>query len=331
MNIFSITKKENGCDYHRIIQPLKYMDITESPIEKADIVIFNRYSGKDISRLLSLKKRYGFKIVCDLDDFWELYPNHIYSSHWRASGMKQSIMESLYNSDMVFVTTNRLAEVVKDFNKNIEVIPNGLPFGYEQFTNYKERTDKLELLYTSGSSHFWDLLELKNLFYKIAREPLRKEMTFSLAGYSDKNDNDKKLWTSMESIMTANNRLEYKRKGSLPLEEYMNHYNTASIAIAPLQNNYFNRFKSNLKIIEAGCKNIPIITAKSPPYSDELSPVSCLEASTVKEWYESIEKLIKNPTYREELGLKLGEYVRTHYDLIKINEKRKQIFEYLCH
>lgn len=336
--IVVLGKKNSGCDYHRIYQPFKYLGVDvyanekeklSTLLEKAKVVVFNRWAGFDIIHLLRRKKMHGFKIVVDLDDYWQLYSNHVLYNSWKASNMEKNIKEAIFNADLVTVTTSRLADVVKKINKNVEILPNGLPFGHEQFTYDNEQSHPFQFVYTAGSSHFWDLLSIKNVFYKIAREQIKKDFQFSLAGYNDKTPDSKKVWDAMENIGTASGKLNFIRRESLPLESYMKHYEGASCAIAPLEGNYFNGFKSNLKILEAGCKNIPIITSDVAPYSDE--PSDCfLRASSINEWYTAISYFLKNPEYAKQLGWKLGEYVRKNYDLLKINEKRKQIFEHLC-
>jgi glycosyltransferase involved in cell wall biosynthesis len=103
----------------------------------------------------------------------------------------------------------------------------------------------------------------------------------------------------------------------------------ADVALAPLEANMFTAFKSNLKILEAGCKNLPIICSNVPPYSDEPPTLGVMYASNTREWVEWFQWCVRNPTAVKELGQQLGQYVREHYDLRKINEHRKQIIESL--
>lgn len=336
--VLVLPKKNSGCDYHRLILPYKYLgvdveanqkDKISTLLSKCKVVVFNRWTGYDIAHLLRQRKKHGFKIVCDLDDYWELYPRHILYKHWQSSNMRKNIMEAVFNSDMVTVTTARLADVVKKLNKNVEILPNALPFGHEQFTNNTRQPEDAKFVYASGSSHFWDLFMIKNLFAKVARESLKKDFKIALAGYNDSNEESKKLWDSMENIITANGKLSYERKKTMPLDSYMNLYNGATVAIAPLEDNYFNRFKSNLKVLEAGCKNIPIITSAVPPYSDEPKDMF-VQAGSISDWYDAFKRFTKDRVAAVEEGYKLGEYVRSNFDLFEVNKKRKQILEYLC-
>ena len=109
----------------------------------------------------------------------------------------------------------------------------------------------------------------------------------------------------------------------------MNLYNNADVSLIPLERNVFTAFKSNLKILEAGCKNIPAICSFVPPYSDEPRGNVLLFAKNAREWYDHIKYCIKNPTFVKESGIQLGEYVRENYDLTKWNIVRRQIIDSL--
>lgn len=116
----------------------------------------------------------------------------------------------------------------------------------------------------------------------------------------------------------------YQRKYSLPLHNYMNHYSDADISISPLENNTFNSYKSNLKIIEAGCKGIPIVVSNVKAYQQD-TPIKDNGVSfcdTVGDWYTNIRKLINSKQLREDQGSALKEYVNKNYNLFTWNHQR---------
>lgn len=331
--IVPIVHSNNGADYHRLILPLSHLGIDVSEnwkdrIKQAKIVVFNRNLGFDIRLLLSLKKRYGFKIVCDLDDYWELYPNHYLYNYWKATNQAQHIKEALMNSDYVFVTTRKLEMVVKEYNNNVALIPNALPFGEGQFNDDWIPSDKFRIAFIGGVSHKWDLISIKGLFFKIANSPLRHKVETVLCGYDDRNPESKKLWGFIEKIVSADGKLGYTRRITLPLDSYMNHYRDADLTLAPLENNYFNSFKSNLKILESGCKNIPIITSVNPPRWFEDMPY-VMKADTLGEWFSHVERCVEEEDFARKEGRKIGNHTRSLYNLHEVNEKRQEIFDKL--
>lgn len=324
-----------GCDYHRIIQPLKYMgmdlsdytNVSQSRLDdimsKTKILIFNRKPQAGIALFEAYKKKYGFKIVCDIDDYWELYYQH--PLH-RVSKEFKDAEKQVYNikiADAVFVTTSQLADKVLKYNKNVYVVPNGLPFDKEQFTDNREPSDNYRVIYAGGTSHFWDVQELRYAFEKLNGWNI-PNLQVILAGHDGKTGGE---WDKIERVFKQ--MKNYQRYTSLDLLSYMNQYTRSDLSLAPLQKNLFNTYKSNLKVLEAGCKRIPIITSNMLPYSNPDDFDYITVASNTREWVEAILQYSKNPNFSKERGQALGEYVRQKYDLQKINELRQQIFEYL--
>ena len=331
-----IVNTNSGCDYHRVILPLHYMDIpldkfnNKSPEETSKIIantkafIFNRTPEFGLLKLLEVKKKTGCKIIVDVDDFWDLYVNHHQYINWKNSHMASQIVQCIEAADAVFVTNNILYQRVKQFNKNVYVIPNGLPFDDGQFNNSKVDSDKTRVLYAGGLSHFWDLRSMMISLQRFAKEN-HPDLEFRLAGPDDSKDGQ-----AIEKIFTCSGALKnYIRQGARGLDDYMDQYSTGDIALAPLANNFFNRHKSNLKILEAGCKNIPIICSKYEPYTDPIDSIFVKHAEQSMDWYRQIMYYKKNPNARIDDGLKLGEYVRQFYDLRNINKIREDVIQNL--
>ena len=328
---------QSGCDAHRIVIPLSEMGMKmeyfhnlkfKDVIEDTRILIFNRTPKIQIDSFLELRKKYGFKIIVDLDDYYELDAKHILGNWWKHLGMSLQIQRNLKEADAVTVTTNRLADKVRHLNPNIHVIPNALPFDSGQFTADKIESEKLRFMWAGGSSHFFDLQELKVPFQKTLNDSHFANCEFIMGGYDQTNEASKKVWDKMENSFSLNNRLRgYRRRGTLPINQYMDHYKECDVSIVPLEHNSFTPFKSNLKILESGCKYAPIITSDTPPYSDE--QYNFFKGSNARTWYDAMRTYAKNPTKVKEDGQALGEYVREKYTLSKVNEYRKQLFENL--
>lgn len=335
--VLPILRKENGCDYHRIFLPMKYMGYDFEVFDRGpkvrtfddvEIIYFNRMPLDSIDKVLQHKQKYGFKMVVDMDDWWELNVNHILYNHYKNNGAAKIMETGLRNADAVTCTTARLADKLKPFNSNIHVIPNALPFGEEQFNDDRSKSEFTRFIYAGGSTHEWDVRILINPFKKLINDRLKAQ--FILAGYNDKNPETKKVWDKMERSFSLNGALKgYFRQRTLPLDEYMNHYTNADVCLVPLESNLFTAYKSNLKVLEAGCKRIPAIVSNTPPYSDEANKEVLMTAGNTREWYDHIKYCAKNPGFVKEKGEQLGEYVRNNYDLRKVNQYREDLFNYL--
>lgn len=148
MKILGLTQRNSGCGYHRIILPLAFMEdvtahITNLPLESDmqkewDILFFNRLSVFD-DKLQVLKDK-GIKIVVDMDDDWVLPPNHI--NYGDYLNLKPRIENNIKIADLVTCTNQRLYNRCKEFNDNVMIFPNALPYGQEQFTDEKQNQNQ---------------------------------------------------------------------------------------------------------------------------------------------------------------------------------------------
>ena len=335
-----IVKMTSGCDYHRVWLPLSEMgmDLFEmfnnktfgDLVKDTKVLFFNRTSTAPLDDLIEMRKKHGFKIVVDLDDYWELYPNHILYHSWYASKTNLQILENVTKADAVIVTTALLADKVRVHNKNVHVIPNTLPYDTLQFKANKEESEFMRFLYAGGSSHFRDIQCLKIPFQKTLNDPSFKNAKFILAGYDESNAASADFWKKMGNSFSLNGKVRgYETRGTMPLHSYMNHYNHADVTLIPLEYNSFNIFKSNLKILESAAKYNPCIASMVSPYIDE--PVKELidfghNAAT---WYDRLKFCAKNPGFVKEAGQALGEYCREVYHMKDANELRRQLFESL--
>ena len=345
MRILAITQQMSGVGYHRIMLPLSKIPgvyvlftdfINNEVLEKGfDIILFNRFiPGLDINVLLGYREKYGFKIVVDIDDYWILDPWHILYNGFP----KAVIVNHILIADLVTVTHERLRDMAKRYNSNCEILPNALPYGEDQFTDAKiegilqdgeyKPTDRLRVLYAGGITHERDVQLLANPMQRIAGDPhLQRSLFLIMAGYDDSNKHVTPVWDRMISDYLCGFRMEGYIRQPLPPDQYMAFYAEADIALAPLLESTFNACKSNIKVLEAGCKNIPIIVSNVPPY--DACP-HAIKITKQTDWYKAFKRLVKDRSYRIDIGMRSGEWCREHHDLTKWNITRKQMYERLA-
>ncbi|GAG24208.1 unnamed protein product, partial [marine sediment metagenome] len=96
------------------------------------------------------------------------------------------------------------------------------------------------------------------------------------------------------------------------------------IAIAPLIETGFNQCKSDIKIKEYAALGVPVIATRMKPYSLSVKEgYTGFLATTGKEWFDSLELLIKNKDLREKLG-------RNNYRWYKENTIDKHIHKWMA-
>lgn len=333
LRILAIGEGNSGVTYHRLALPIYTMQkeyamitnvINEQTLQekKFNIVVINRFYGHEhITQVLAWKKKYGFKLVVDIDDFWELNPQHLLAPSWRRYNVSGTIQAYLRNADLVTCTHQRLYYEIIKINKNCVILPNALPFDKDQFISNRIDHEFVNFVHTGSISHFSDVKQIKSDMEELAKSKAFKESSqIIMCGWNDENAFH---WKQMADVLTAKQKLPYQILNQLPVDSYMNFYNEADVLIVPLLDNKFNRMKSNLKALEAGAKRIPLMTFKKEPYDDI---PTCF---WVDNWEKDMKRMAFSKQMREDYGEANAEFVRKHFDLFKINQERETIYNQL--
>ena len=341
--IMILYRQGDASCYHRIFNPFRLMDLEDGEqtefIEKderlikkdfkdAKIVIFSRNPTVNLEELLIMKKQYGFKIWMDIDDYWELYEHHYLYDNWKANKMEDLLKKCMDNADIVTTTNVRLLRAISPINSACRVVPNAVPFGIEQFQYQKSDSSYVRFMYVGGPSHYHDLKIIDEFFGMCSRDiHMRNKSKFTLAGYNRlyKEQN----LHQMHYIMSRSPNYDFR--SMLPIDKYMEHYDHCDISLAPIENNLFNHYKSNLKIIEAGCMKVPVIASGAFPFleDEEMRDKGIFFCENPKEWYSVAKTLTNYPESVDTAGQILYDYVKRKYNLLEVNKTRREILNWL--
>jgi hypothetical protein len=88
MRILCITSANSGVGLHRIMMPIVHLEkeyalitdvLNDELLEQGwDIVLMNRMLNEiDAKQMDTWRTKYGFKLVVDNDDYWELSETHL--------------------------------------------------------------------------------------------------------------------------------------------------------------------------------------------------------------------------------------------------------------
>jgi hypothetical protein len=328
MRILAVTSKFSGVGYHRIMMPLvnmqkDYCMITDTINELVfdnnyDIVIFNRFlTSTDAKLLVKMKLKYDFKLIVDNDDYWILPPSHVLYERYKESNISEVITEYMRVADLCTCTHERLADEIYKYNTNVEILPNALPYGKEQFQDDKLDSDMVRLFWSGSGTHAPDMDILRNPIKKI-NFPVKTV----IAGY---NLGEKHIWDRMIGVFTNGLKLNPTIYDYAGVTKYMGAYADSDISLIPLVDNKFNAMKSNLKVLETASKRNPAIVSNVHPYKD--MPVCYV--NNQKDWYYWIKLLTFDDAARIEYGQKLFEYCDRVYNFDAINNKRFAIYNKL--
>jgi len=188
-------------------------------------------------------------------------------------------------------------------------------------------------------------------------------------GSIKKDDHNRSQWGMFESIFTNNGRYVqdmnygdylrksdnfnndddygyreefinnfYQRRHTKPILLYGTMYNEADISIAPLKSNHsFNKMKSQLKLIEAGCHKMPIIMSKFGPYTlDDVEGTTTgiqkgwLIDENKSNWYEKMKWYVDNPSAVKEHGEANHEYFMNTFEMNVVNKKRSDLYKHVA-
>jgi len=313
IKIAVIIRNINGVSYHRLLMPFAKMKrdygIEIVVLLNKDDEFFNNLEGvthvvynRNISGLMQPEECYlklrvkGIKVICDIDDYWDLNKKHPMSYYYEKSNLTKCIIKNLKLADMVWTTTPILADKIRPYNKNIVVIKNALDPLEKQYAYEDLSLDFDTFFYSGGTTHLRDLKLLGDSF-------------------------------NNETFFVKTPRLPKRMKGTKvqisDIQEYAMDYQDCGICVIPLQDNLFNNCKSELKMIEAGHFAKPVMVSAVDPYTLLSTNKNSLKVYN-NDWATAIKKIKGNHTMQVDLGLKLKEDVTIKYDLTKENEKRLQ-------
>jgi len=132
----------------------------------------------------------------------------------------------------------------------------------------------------------------------------------------------------------------YHRVWTQPITTYAKNYSRFDVSLAPIKDHMFNRMKSQLKVIEAGFYKKAIIASDVGPYTIDLKHsikngefvdgnAILIDKKRNQDWSKYMKKLIKNPSWVQDLGERLYETVNGTYDLNSVTKTRAEFYKTL--
>lgn len=259
------------------------------------------------------------------------------------------------------------------------------PTNKQYVPNPEASNGRLRIGWLGGSSHLQDLKLLNGLVSKLKTAGLLDKVQFVLCGYDlrgtitmiDQNTGqqtqrpikpEESVWYQYEKIFTENyttvspeyrdfllkfkqeefegvENEPYRRVWTKPISTYATNYNLFDVSLAPLEENIFNKVKSQLKVIEAGFHKKAIIAQNFGPYKIDLVDANVKgtnnqasgfnpEANAYlidsvknhKQWFEVIKKLINNPEQVEILSANLHNTIKDTYSISAVTKKRSELY-----
>jgi len=346
---------------------------TEEALKDYNVIVYHKgIPFRDKANAVNFPnvvKKYGIKIVFDIDDHWELDHSHINYKNWKKNNSKEVTLNHIKSANYVTTTTSIFADEIMKVNPNVAVLENAVSHKEVQWTPNKVESDKTRFIWGGGISHRPDLALLEDSFNMFDKDFLSKTQMY-MCGFDlrMKNQNggismdnpQRSMWTIFENIFTNRNRwigdidymswlreytdierdiygyneeykdMFYQRRWTKPIFLYGTMYNEADVALAPLKSFRFNAVKSQLKVIEAGIHQMPVIASNFGPYTLDVIDGKngfLIDEGDKKGWYDKMKYFADNPNAVKEMGMALNELVLEKYTLEVVNKKRAEFLK----
>jgi glycosyltransferase involved in cell wall biosynthesis len=293
------------------------------------------------------------------------------------------ILNNIRIAKNVTTTTSIFAEEIAKYNKNVYVLPNAIDPNEKQYTPTPEKSDRLRIGWLGGSSHLKDLEILKGVVGRLHNDGLLDKVQFVLCGYDlrgtmtiiDEQTGQQtqrpikpmeSVWYHYERIFTEDYTTvspeyrefllkfkneeypnvanePYRRVWTKPISSYASNYNLFDISLAPIEENIFNKVKSQLKVIEAGFHKKALIAQDFGPYQIDVKSAHqfgggwdangngiLIETNkNHKDWYKFIKKLILEPELVQQLSENLHNTVKNLYSVGAVSDSRRDLYKKL--
>ena len=219
--------------------------------------------------------------------------------------------------DLVTASTKVLAEEYSKVNPNTIILPNCVdPDDWDE--PLRNEGDKVRVGLVGSVALEYDYLHVKDLIRKLSE---RDDVEICLLGlgsieHRERNPNVTKVFQEEYEFWDS------IKKEHVPWVEVHKYPETLNemrldIMMIPRKDNYFNRCKSNLKFLEAGMCEIPVVAQSFPdgPYEEITHGDNGLLIKDNAKWEEVIETLIDNKELRRKIGRSARAYVLENYDI----------------
>jgi glycosyltransferase involved in cell wall biosynthesis len=327
INVLVVPSDTFGVGHYRSVSPHTHLDRLYGDdfnveikynVNWGDLPFFDNYDIIHIHKgycdnmpqfwaFLDYCKSKNITTVMDIDDNWDIGPQHPLYLSSKSMGVSEKIIENLKRFDYVTTTTEIFANKIRKYNKNVLVFPNAIDPNEEQYQPIKNPSNRIRFGFVMGSTHEKDIEQFKGVVNSLP-EDVKQKIQIVLCGYDLRGSVSilnkdgvvvdrrpiqptESVWYTYEKICTddykacspeykefLNRFLKdvqwpkvdeeiYRREWTKDVTEFAKHYRNIDVLFAPLDCNNFNEVKSELKFIEAGFTRTAVICTNFGPYT----------------------------------------------------------------
>jgi len=300
-----------------------------------DLVVFQRQHDDDVYDLMRLLQDMGQPVIFDIDDnaltLPLTNPNYIlWGRDWRKvvtlvnrltpEGKRKLIerygtcdplavadiarrnfnglIRNIRQANAVTVTTSHLYNVYRRYNKHVYIIPNQIRTDEWQNLGYEEHPGEVWIGWSGGPTHAGDFHEAAQGLQQVLRRFANVRLI--IMG----------LPSLKEHYFDG-----YDRVVALPwmhIDDYRRYLASWDIILAPIEDNDFNRGKSDIRVLEGllATQGRAAVVASECTYGNTVREAQCgYVAKKRGHWFRHLARLIQDEALRRHLGQQGYHYV----------------------
>jgi glycosyltransferase involved in cell wall biosynthesis len=335
-----------------------------------DIIFYNKVipfaTEQHTEAFYKMCKDLNIKLIYDIDDYWILDSTHLNYKNWIKNKSGDKVESLIKSADVVTTTTEIFADRIRQLNPNVIVLENALNVEEQQWRSNKTESDRIRFIWGGGISHMVDLRLIQDEFKKF-KKPFLEKAQMIMCGYDlrikmpdggvKKDQHNRSQWGLFESFFTANGKYidDVKYREFLSTSDnfdnddtygyreefidrfYQRRHTKPILLYGTMYNDNFNKMKSQLKIIEAGCHKMPVIMSNYGPYTidDVEGKVDGIQKGLLVDekesnWYEKMQWYVDNPSAVKEHGQANHEYFLKKFEMKVVNKKRADLYKHVA-
>lgn len=331
--------------------------LTDEVLQGFDLVYILRQVSHDINKtqpLIDRFKKFGIKIVLDIDDYWELPKEHYWHKKYKEQDVKANTLKIVEQADAVVTTTSTFKDLISEYNKNVTILPNCISPDEPQFVSTPTESSLTRFGWVGGVFHKPDLQILKESVKRIyGTSELTNKFQICFGGFNPNpefleiekiltddycfKNYDSKYFVYLSQFTQSMEHYSfskpYRRLWGRDVNSYGQIYNDIDVALVPLLDNPFNNCKSELKIVEAGQMGKAVICSDVLPYNkfikNGVNGILVSHSRNEIDWFVAMRKLILNPQMRIDMAGELQKTIKENFDLDTHNMKRDELLKSL--
>jgi O-antigen biosynthesis protein len=309
MKIFYAQADFGGCGFYRIMQPSAFLKFllhhevkivfrfnTFEEMAAYDLIVFQRQFDLRVLEGVKLLKALKKKVVYEIDDnMWDIPVENTSKDFWNDEKIAsaETIMKEC---DAITTSTEPMAEILRQHNKNVYIIPN-----YITEVNPLPKYDSVIKIGWSGSlSHNIDFNDDITRALKDIKNKYKGKVELVFCGW---------IPPDLTGHVTF-----YQPVPPMHYLEFLNQLRL-HIGIMPCAKREFNRCKSNLKFLEYSITKTVSIASSIYPYENTITKDNgvLLQDESYEGWFSAIDRLVADTELRNRLANNAYDFVRNNY------------------